>query len=481
MAELLLKPRTLGIEDLSGITALGRIENDTFLLSRSPKGYKLKTPVTMSLETILGVGQRGLVEYIMRSLVSERPRLIPVVFENETLIALARYFLRYRSGSLQSFYAYTDTVSRFSSWLGNSPDQILADVKQESDLPNPLRIQTHIRLVEDYLAILQDQGLTPGRIHTCAKHVKTFYRINGIEIKLPYALSRRVVYKDWAPKPEELHHLLDIADLREKVIITMLALGGFREGTLVRLRYRHVREDLERSIVPLQIHVESDITKGKYHDYDTFLGEEAVEYLRAYLETRRRGNLHSAIPPEAIHDDSPLIRDEMYDVARPVGEKQVRKLIHSLYFKAGLLKQSNGRRYTLCVHSLRKFFKTQLMALGVQSDYVEYMMGHTISAYHDIQSKGVEFLRSLYGNSGLHIRPRGVLTTKDQLRAMARGFGLSPEEAASLLTSSEPHRVYVTQEERDEREIKLLCEAITDHIKKKIMVSEDAPNPIDRS
>ena len=148
------------------------------------------------------------------------------------------------------------------------------------------------------------------------------------------------------------------------------------------------------------------------------------------------------------------------------------KLIHSLYFEAGLLKQSNGRRHTLCVHSLRKFFKTQLMALGVQSDYIEYMMGHTITAYHDIQSKGVEFLRSLYASSGLRIRPKSALTTKDQLRAMARGFGLSPEEAARLLTSSEPHRACVTQEERDEGEIKMLCETITERIKQKILAGQ---------
>jgi hypothetical protein len=97
------------------------------------------------------------------------------------------------------------------------------------------------------------------------------------------------------------------------------------------------------------------------------------------------------------------------------------------------------------------------------------MMGHTITAYHDIQSKGVEFLRNLYGNSGLRIRPRIALSIKDQLQAMARGFGLSPEEAARLLTSSEPHRTYVTQEEQDEHEIKTLCEAITERIKEKIL------------
>jgi len=288
-----------------------------------------------------------------------------------------------------------------------------------------------------------------------------------------------VVYKDRAPKLEELQHLVDIADLREKVIIATLALGGFREGTLVRLRYRHVREDLERGVVPVHIHVESEITKGKYHDYDTFLGEEAAEYLRVYLETRRRGNLHPEIPPEEISDDSPLIRDEMYDVARAIGEKQVRKLIHSLYFKAGLLKQSNGRRYSLCVHSLRKFFKTQLMALGVQSDYIEYMMGHTISTYHDIESKGVEFLRNLYASSGLRIRPKGALSTKDQLRAMARGFGLSPEEAARLLTSSEPHRAYATQEEREEHETRILCDIITEHLKKKILGSHPSQDSRD--
>jgi hypothetical protein len=147
-------------------------------------------------------------------------------------------------------------------------------------------------------------------------------------------------------------------------------------------------------------------------------------------------------------------------------------LIHSLYFKAGLLKQNNGGRYALCVHSLRKFFKTQLMALGVQADYVDYMMGHTISTYHDIQSKGVEFLRGLYANSGLRIRPKGSLTPKEQLRAIARGFGLNPEEAARLLTSSEPHRTYVSREEQEEHEIRVLCDAITERIKEKILASQ---------
>jgi len=60
---------------------------------------------------------------------------------------------------------------------------------------------------------------------------------------------------------------------------------------------------------------------------------------------------------------------------------------------------------------------------------------------------------------------------------MARGFGLSPEEAARLLTSSEPHRAYATQEERDEHEIRTLCEAITAHFRKEIVANGKAAVP----
>jgi len=68
----------------------------------------------------------------------------------------------------------------------------------------------------------------------------------------------------------------------------MLALGGFREGTLIRLQYRRVRDDLEKEMVSLHIYVESEIAKGRCHDYDTFLGSEAVVYLKLYLNKRRQ-------------------------------------------------------------------------------------------------------------------------------------------------------------------------------------------------
>ncbi len=39
-------------------------------------------------------------------------------------------------------------------------------------------------------------------------------------------------------------------------------------------------------------------------------------------------------------------------------------------------------------------------------DYIEYMMGYTISTYNAIKMKGVEFLRGLYASSGLSVKPK---------------------------------------------------------------------------
>jgi hypothetical protein len=128
------------------------------------------------------------------------------------------------------------------------------------------------------------------------------------------------------------------------------------------------REDLERGIAPLHIHVEANITKGKYHDYDTFIGQEASDYLKAYLEARKVGGLPNKIPPENMQNESPLLRDEHCSGVKPLTQSQVYNVLHRLMAQAGLLGSKVGRRYMMRPHSMRKFFRTQLAALRVQTD-----------------------------------------------------------------------------------------------------------------
>ena len=72
--------------------------------------------------------------------------------------------------------------------------------------------------------------------------------------------------------------------------------------------------------------------------------------------------------------------------------REIQKQDQKTISERGLLGSKTGRRYTIRPHSIRKFFRTQMVALGVQTDYIEYMMGHTTSTYHIILTKGIEFL-----------------------------------------------------------------------------------------
>jgi hypothetical protein len=221
-----------------------------------------------------------------------------------------------------------------------------------------------------------------------------------------------------------------------------------------------VREDLENNRVPIHIHVEAEITKGKYHDYDTFLGAEAALYLKLYLEQRRQGSPDGRNPPEEITDDSPLIRDETRHAPRAIGPKQIRRVVHHLYVEAGLIKQSNGRMYDLRVHSIRKFFKTQLLAFGMQPDYVDYMMGHTIDTYHDIQSLGIESLRKAYHAAGLCIRKKTQLSKIDALKEIIRAYGMNPEQILTQKALADGATTYQSSKDCENEQLRVLREEL---------------------
>ena len=117
------------------------------------------------------------------------------------------------------------------------------------------------------------------------------------------------------------------------------------------------------------------------------------------------------------------------------------------------------------------------MALGIQADYVDYMMGHTVDTYHDIQSKGIEFLRNIYAGAALSIRPQSHYTKIDMLKEMMRAWGLQPEKILTSQALSEPDTKYLDPEEREREEIRLLGMALKDSIKKDLLASLNSPNP----
>ena len=139
--------------------------------------------------------------------------------------------------------------------------------------------------------------------------------------------------------------------------------------------------------------------------------------------------------------------------------------MHELYAKAGLLKEPVGRMYDLRVHSLRKYFKTQLLALGVQSDYVDYMMGHTVDTYHDIQMKGIEFLRNIYAASGLSIKPKTKVSKIEALKEIIRAWGLNPDQVLTREALTQGAAIHIDSETRTSSELQVLSKTLKELIR----------------
>jgi len=322
-------------------------------------------------------------------------------------------------------------------------------------------------MLEDFLGMLQDQGLSPNPIANYAKAIRTFYRIHRITIQLSYPLTRKVVYSDRAPTPEEIAKILEVANIREKVVISLLALGGFREGTLVRLKYKHLSQDLEKGITPVQVMVPAEITKGKYAEYWTFIGAEAVEYLKLYLEARREG-LTNNHPPEKIGPETPIIKHTKSFEPKPITEKQLRVMVHNLLIKAGIINKNQKPLSQVRTHSFRKFFRTQLISRGVPVDYVEFWMGHKTSTYMDVKSKGVEFQRNLYAAANLSIKGSTKVNKIEILKTIIRSLGMNPEKVLVRESLIEPHRTLITQEDQ----IKILNKTLKELLRKELLEGE---------
>jgi site-specific recombinase XerD len=463
------RKRNLNVDDLKKLDLPLQFEGDFVVIEKTLNNIRLQDPLSIELSKILAIGEIGLVDYIIRGCLNKYPNIIPYIFEHKTMVKMSRHFLRHCSGSYESCPTYAFRFKRYADWLGYNPDIIIQDVKPVGAIPDPIKVQNHCGFLSDYLATLQDSDLKPGSVSNCIKAVKTFYRTNGVKkIELDEPLSRNLSYKDRAPKPEELTVMLDKAATRESFVIAGIASGGFREGTFSKLKYRHVKEDLEAGRIPIHIHIESNITKGKYHDYDTFLNAEASHLLKLYIDERRQGT--PGMPPEIITDESPLIRNNhVANKVLGVSEKTIRQIVHESAVQAKVAKKlPNSWMYSVRTHSLRKFFRTQLSAAKIDDEIIKYMMGKTIDTYEDVQSLGIETLRNLYVAAGLAIRPKTKVNRIEQLKEIIRSWGENPELILSKDVLFRSNQTVETDEQIHSHQLSLLATELKRIIRKEV-------------
>lgn len=264
------------------------------------------------------------------------------------------------------------------------------------------------------------------------KSVKSFCLYHGLEVKLRRGEGVRVRRKRVAveviPSADQVYRMVEHArTLRDKAIILCLWQSGVRVGCLVKWKFGMVKDQLFRRDGKVRVPVRLKITAeqdSKIASYDlgyyyTFLGREAAEALKKYLEYRMsRG--------EKLTAESPIfVTHSTTSRGKPLKPSAIREMLKRCAEKAGI--DPNG----IWPHCLRKAFRKVLNSSDIDEDTKEALMGHKVPGsrhnyfdYHDIEEIERKYMR-LNFSPKWHVQAEEL--RKRQILDMVRLLGF-PED-----------------------------------------------------
>jgi integrase len=282
---------------------------------------------------------------------------------------------------------YKRVWERFSTDIGMTATEIVADYESSNDR-NVMR--KHARLIRSWIGKLMKEGLTNQSIKVMVGAVKSFYKYNDLPLgHIPQAMNG-IVYHNRDITKEEIVQIMAQVKPREKAFFAVMAQSGLRPHTIKQLRLKHL-EDLEKT--PCKIEIPQELAKGKYGSYVTFIGADALKYLKQYFATRKD------LYPESLlfcaHDDS----------KKPVNVKDMSRafrLAARKLEKSGAIdfEIREGKPSELRLYNLRKFFRKYAIQMGFE--VVEYMMGHKVKGVDgNYRPRDPEFYRELYAEKAM--------------------------------------------------------------------------------
>jgi len=172
-------------------------------------------------------------------------------------------------------------------------------------------------LLLDLISKMEKEGYAGSYTQSVVKAVKSWLQFNHIilvgRIRIRGTEETPTLIEERVPSQQELGRILNLAGLREKVAIMLIASGGGRIEILGNydgsdgLRLRDFPEVLVDSAAktvtiqktPAMLVVRTPISKAR-HQYFSFLCDEGCIYLKEYLEQRMRDG-------ETLGPDSPAV------------------------------------------------------------------------------------------------------------------------------------------------------------------------------
>ena len=221
--------------------------------------------------------------------------------------------------------------------------------------------------IKRYLSSLNERPSKTVSSYTAA--VKAFFLDHDIELKkntwkklrrrgfLPKRITAQT--RDKKPSKGQLKRIINYSSIRGRALFLFLASSGCRVGETLKLKIA----DLDLEADPPQAFIRGETTKSGVGERTVFFSYEAKDAIKDWLAIKDKTGKRDG---KGTYE-SPLIF--------PFSHPTASMMLYGALDKAGLAQRDHrtGRR-VYHIHSLRKFFRTQI---GLDLDTTNALMGHS--------------------------------------------------------------------------------------------------------
>ena len=343
--------------------------------------------------------------------------------------------LNSKTGPHSTKYVWKHHLKRFCDWAGKTPDQLVAERKEQLK-SDDRRVNHQAEMtVKQFLAYLEEEGLSPNTRKSYFMAIRNFYKRNYLELSFfrgDGPGNQTVQEGRRAASKSDICKMLDVTSPRVRALILFLKDTGIAESDAARLKLKDLTVKDVAEIFTLEAPVRLVLNRKKTGRRTiTFIGKEAFEGLKNTLRIRQRGSpslmirrygreeKKKGIKPEQLTLDSPLFRS--YDKFFAVHKGQIKHLsphaISVIIRKAAILADVWSPGFS--AHALRRFFQTSLETSGMNPNWIKKMMGHTLGGSEAPYSQPeIEMLRQAYQKSYAHLAVSEVVEQKSRVQAL---------------------------------------------------------------
>jgi len=316
-------------------------------------------------------------------------------------------------------YNWMLQIKRFCKWIGKSPDELIAERKEQLKSDDErVRHQAEMNL-KRFLNYLEGEGLSENTKRNYFTCVRNFYKRNyvGLEFFRGDSPGNQTVSKGCrAANKADIRKMLEVSSPRVRALILFFKDTGLAEVDVAPLKLKDLDVKTVADIFNLEAPIPIILTRKKTKKTGgktiTFLGQESLHALKNTLRMRQRGNpeiyirkkgKRKIIVPERLTLDSPIFRSyaKLYAVRNGeegVGGHLTPNALSIIVRKAAVLADVWSRGFS--AHALRRFFQTSLEISGMNPNWIKKMMGHTLGGSEAPYSRPeIEVLKSAYAKA----------------------------------------------------------------------------------